>query len=168
MSAMAFGITGVTIVCSIVCSGADQRKYQSSASLALVKAHWWPVDSSHKGPITRKMFPFDGVIMTWDITPRSDINNCICLSGCLSSVPPEKRNLHNSSSANETEMSSFWRNFATDCTESCHEDIGHCPCSHWLFPATATSLNIYCTKHNVVVICEVHSNFIPHCQMPHF
>ena len=25
--------------------------------------HRWPVNSSHKGPITRKMFPFDDVIM---------------------------------------------------------------------------------------------------------
>ena len=24
----------------------------------------WPVNSSHKWPITRKMFPFDGIIMT--------------------------------------------------------------------------------------------------------
>ena len=26
--------------------------------------HRWPVNSPHKGPITRKMFPFDDVIMT--------------------------------------------------------------------------------------------------------
>ena len=26
--------------------------------------HRWPVDSPHKGPVTRKMFPFDDVIMT--------------------------------------------------------------------------------------------------------
>ena len=37
MSAMAPQITGVTIVYSTVCSGADQRKYQSSTSLALVR-----------------------------------------------------------------------------------------------------------------------------------
>ena len=53
----------VSIVCSTVCSGADQGKYQSSASLALAKGiHRWPVDSPHKGPVTRKMFPFDDVI----------------------------------------------------------------------------------------------------------
>ena len=40
MSAMAFQITGASNVCSIVGSGADQRKHQSSASLAFV---WWPV-----------------------------------------------------------------------------------------------------------------------------
>ena len=25
--------------------------------------HRWPVNSPHKGPVTRKMFPFDNVIM---------------------------------------------------------------------------------------------------------
>ena len=45
--------------------GADQRKHQSSASLAFVRGiHRWPVNSSHKGPVTRKMFPFDDVIMS--------------------------------------------------------------------------------------------------------
>ena len=62
--AMASQITGVSIVCSTVCSGVDQRKHQSSASLALVRGiHRWPVDSPHKGPETRKVVPFDDVIM---------------------------------------------------------------------------------------------------------
>ena len=57
-------ITGVSIVWSTVCPGAEQRKHQSSASLAFVRAiHRWPVDSPHKGPVTQKMFPFDDVIM---------------------------------------------------------------------------------------------------------
>ena len=30
--------------------------------------HRWPVNSPHKGPVTRKMFPFNGVIM--DVTDR--------------------------------------------------------------------------------------------------
>ena len=67
MSAMASEITSLTIVYSTVYSGADQRKDQSSASLAFVRGiHRWPVHSPHKGPVTRKMFPFDGVIMTND------------------------------------------------------------------------------------------------------
>ena len=37
MSTMASQITGVSIVCSAVCSGAHQRKHQSSASLAFVR-----------------------------------------------------------------------------------------------------------------------------------
>ena len=50
MNAMASQITGVSIVCSTVCSGADQRKHQSIASLAFVRGiHRWSVDSPHKG-----------------------------------------------------------------------------------------------------------------------
>ena len=64
MSAMASQITSVSIVCSGVCSGADQREHQSSAWLAFVKGiHRWSMKSLHKGPVTRKMFPFDDVIM---------------------------------------------------------------------------------------------------------
>ena len=64
MSAIATQITGVLIVFSTVCSGVNQREHQSSASLAFVMGiHWWPVDFPHKGPVTRKMFPFDDVIM---------------------------------------------------------------------------------------------------------
>ena len=64
MNAMASQITGVSIVYSSVCSDADQRKHQSSASQAFVRGyHRSPVDSPHKGPVTWKMFPFDDVIM---------------------------------------------------------------------------------------------------------
>ena len=64
MSAMASQVTGATNVYLAICSGANQRKHQSSASLAFVRGiHRWPVNSSHKGPVTRKMFPFDDVIM---------------------------------------------------------------------------------------------------------
>ena len=72
MSTMASQITSLTIVYSTVYSGADQRKYQSSASLAFVWGiHRWLVNSPHKGPVTRKMFPFDDVIMYWEGTDSS-------------------------------------------------------------------------------------------------
>ena len=49
---------------TIVYSDADQRKHQSSASLTFVRGiHRWPVNSPHKWPVTRKMFPFGDVIM---------------------------------------------------------------------------------------------------------
>ena len=65
MGAMASQITSLMIVYSTVYSGAD--KHQSSASLAFVRGiHRWPVNSPHKWPVTRKMFPFDDVIM-WPI-----------------------------------------------------------------------------------------------------
>ena len=64
MGGMASQITGVSIVNSTVCSGANQRKHQSSASLAFVRgSHRLSVNSPHKGPVTRKMFPFDDVII---------------------------------------------------------------------------------------------------------
>ena len=64
MSTMASQITSITIVCPTVNSGADQRKHQSSASLAFVRGiHRWPVNSPHKGPVTWKMYPFHDVIM---------------------------------------------------------------------------------------------------------
>ena len=66
MGAMAPQITSLTTIYSTVYSGADQRKHQSSASLAFVRGiHRWLVNSPHKGPVTRKMFPFDDVIMHW-------------------------------------------------------------------------------------------------------
>ena len=49
VNAMAFQITGVFIVCSIICSGGD-TKNQSYASEAFVGGiHGSPVDSPHKG-----------------------------------------------------------------------------------------------------------------------
>ena len=64
-SLMASKITSLKIVYSTVYSGADQRHHQSSASLAYVRGiHRWPMNSLwHIGPVTRKMFPFDDVIM---------------------------------------------------------------------------------------------------------
>ena len=64
MSAIASQMANPTIVYSIVYSGTDLRKHQSSASLAFVQGiHRGPVNSPHKGSVTRKMFPFDDVIM---------------------------------------------------------------------------------------------------------
>ena len=64
MGVMASQIASLTIVYSTVHSDADQRKHQSSASLAFVRGiNRWPVNSPHKWPVTRKMFPFDDVIM---------------------------------------------------------------------------------------------------------
>ena len=64
MGVMSSQITSLTIVKSTVYSGADQRKHQSSASLSFVREiHRKPVNSPHKGPVTRRMFPFDDVIM---------------------------------------------------------------------------------------------------------
>ena len=63
MNVLASQVTGVSIVCSTVCSGADQRKYQSSASLAFV-------GGIHRWASYTEMFPFDDVIMH-----NTDVNN---------------------------------------------------------------------------------------------
>ena len=77
MSAMVSQITSVSIVCSTVCSGADQRKHQSPASLAFVRGiHRWPVNSPHKGPVTRKKFPIALKTPVWS-TP----SGIYCIEG---------------------------------------------------------------------------------------
>ena len=58
MAMIASQITSLTIAYTIVYSDADQRKHQSSASLAFV----WGIHP-HKWSVTRKMFPFDDVII---------------------------------------------------------------------------------------------------------
>ena len=65
MSTMASQITSLTIVYSTIYSGTNQRKHQSSASLGFVRAGNSPVTGEFPAqrPVTRKMFPFDDVIM---------------------------------------------------------------------------------------------------------
>ena len=64
MNATTAQITSLTIIYSTVYSGADQTKHQRSASLAFVRGiHRSPVNSPHKGPVTREMFPFDNLII---------------------------------------------------------------------------------------------------------
>ena len=94
MGAMASHITSLTIVYSPVYSGADQRKHQSSASLPFVWGiHRWPVNSPHKGPVTRKMLPFDDVIMFYSYmstvrcVPLSILPyTCVCM---VSNLQPQ-------------------------------------------------------------------------------
>ena len=62
MGVMASQITSPTIVNLTVYSGVD--KHQSSASLAFMRGiHRRPMNSLRKWPVTRKMFPFDEVII---------------------------------------------------------------------------------------------------------
>ena len=64
MSPKASPICSLKIAYSTVYSGADQRKHQSSASLAFVRViHRGPVNFPHKWPVTQRMYPFADVIM---------------------------------------------------------------------------------------------------------
>ena len=67
VSAMASETTGVSIIYSTVWSGVDKKNHQSSSSLVFVRGiYQWPMNSPHKRPVTRKMIPFDDVIMVVD------------------------------------------------------------------------------------------------------
>ena len=64
MVAIPSQIVSLTIVYSTVYSGGDQTKHQRSASLAVGRGiQRWPVNSPQKLPVTRKMFPFDDIII---------------------------------------------------------------------------------------------------------
>ena len=80
MGTIASQITSLTMVYSIVDSGADQRKYQSSVSLAFVREIYrWPVNSPHKWPVTREIFPFDDTIMyVFKIIKKGNVNVWYC------------------------------------------------------------------------------------------
>ena len=76
MSAIVSPITGVPIVCSSGRSGADQRKHQSSASLAFVRGiHRWPVDPLRKGPVNAEK-SFHLMTSSWLKTPWGKIVPC--------------------------------------------------------------------------------------------
>ena len=64
MSVMVPQITGVSIVCSIIGSGADHRKHKALCHWPLwgeLTSNWWI--PCKKRPVTRQMFPFDDVFM---------------------------------------------------------------------------------------------------------
>ena len=99
MGVMATQITSLTIVYSTVYSGSDQSKHQSSASLAFVwGSHRGPVNSPHKWPVTRKMFPFDDVIMRFLAAGYQSRHPARCLptelSVCARQCPATCRTWH--------------------------------------------------------------------------
>ena len=94
MGAMASRITSLTIVYSSVYSDAYQRKHQSSASLAFVWGiHLWPANPQHKGPITRKMFRFNDVIMVPTAFTRI-LRGCTTSTGGMSRFQLNKIKTH--------------------------------------------------------------------------
>ena len=63
MTTMTYQITSLTVVYSIVYSGADQRKHQSSASLAFVRGSHRTGEFPAQKASNAEMFLFDDVIM---------------------------------------------------------------------------------------------------------
>ena len=68
MSAMESQITSLTIAYSSVYSRRRWKKTSKLRITGLVRGiDRWPVNSPHKGPVTRKVFPFEDVIMLWEL-----------------------------------------------------------------------------------------------------
>ena len=87
MITMAFQITSLMIVYQSLYSGANQRKHQSSVSLAFVGGiHRWPVNSSHKGPVTRKMFPFGDVVIDRHDAIQDNMITSITMVFCIAMI----------------------------------------------------------------------------------
>ena len=103
MSAMASQITGVLIVCLIVCSGAEKNISKPRVTGLCERnppVHRWAVNSPHKGPVTRKIFSFDDVIMNNDVA-------CSAHGGfrCTTWQAPK---LHITESPLHTEVQWYW------------------------------------------------------------
>ena len=95
MGAIASQITSLTIAYSIVYSDTDQRKHQSSASLAFVRgSHREPVNSPHKWPVTRKMSPFDDVTMEQRLEEVTVNDATVYRRDKFNSFPPGQNGRH--------------------------------------------------------------------------
>ena len=78
MSAIASRITSLTIVYSTVCSRRRSKKTSKIRVTGLCEGiHRWPVNSPHKGTVTRKMFPFEDVIVK-RLTGQVSTSTVIC------------------------------------------------------------------------------------------
>ena len=108
MGTMESQITSLTIVYSTVYSGGvDQRKHQSSASLAFVREiQQGPVNSPYKWPVTRKMFPFDDVILQFHDGSASVMRNSHLISNTKHAT--KRRNIV-SNRENRLPQKLFWR-----------------------------------------------------------
>ena len=120
MVAVAAQITGISAVCSTVSSGADQRKHRSFAPLTFVRGiHRWSVVSPHESPVTRKMFPFDDVILyhsvSWLVWNLIDID------------PVLEYDMFTRFSNSRARIYTGWSNLITVTSLECHQITGGSP-----------------------------------------
>ena len=118
MDEIASQITSLTIVYSIVYSDADQRKHQSSVSPAFVRGiHRGPVNSPHKWPVTRKMFPFDDVIMLWFILCSTGSQCSSFNTSAICHISPARTQCewHYSGSVLTETLSAHWCHITSSC-----------------------------------------------------
>ena len=138
MRAMASQIPDIPIVCSIICWGTD-KKHQNFESLAFVRGlHRWQVDSPHKGPVPRKMFPFDDVLMQW---PHCE----------LSRKPPGMFNL-----LHYWEITIFFANFTRFRLETTPSLIMDTPLNHPSIVVDGGTKRITKTKHTASKFITYH------------
>ena len=118
---MASQITSLTIIYSTVYSGTYQRKHQNSPSPAFVRGiHRWPVNSSHKWPVTRKMFPFDDVIM-YLYKNKRDILRVHCVSADIARLVLDKCR-----EEGENGQLIYWVEFVNDTEMEWYNNQGEC------------------------------------------
>ena len=135
MSTVVSQITFISIACSTTCSGTDQRKHQSSTSLAFMRGiHHWPVDSPHKGPVTRKMFPFENIIMTLQILQSG---GSIWPSGRISFIRTPK------------DFQGPWEPSHPFCCSKYHLKVSHSLCPSIIFLVMTQFTDAY-TRHQYV------------------
>ena len=134
----------LTVVYSIVYSGADQRKHQSSASLAFVRGIHRPgsVNSPHKGPVTWKMFPFDDVIM--NVVDLMPMKYHICKEPILLWVPAYVQKCNKDGYQT--------RKHRTQHARTQHTRFWECMTTQFYLCDPATTLGIYenSSKHNTI------------------
>ena len=81
MTVMAYRFTGQWSVCSTL-FGLTATKHESSALLALCYAY----HSRQKRPVTRKTFPFDGVITQINYTTIVDVVYTVVFGSCRNKI----------------------------------------------------------------------------------
>ena len=155
MGAMASQIASVSILYSTVCSGTNQRKHQSPASLAFLRGvRRWPVDPPHKGPVTRKMYPFYDVIiiyrqLSWEGTQCcyqyiiSYIRACLTPSLLHRKLPPSEmypKIMEIKTRSNLTMMTSSNGNIFRVSGPLRGEFTGH----RWIPPTKASDAELWC------------------------
>ena len=160
MSATASQITGVSIVCSAVRWGADQRKHQRSASLAFVRTiHQWPVDSPHKSPVTRKMFPFYDVIMGLHGQKGKQSFfvhkvNVLCKFHDIWMKYPGYSTIYYASPLNNMRLINIWNSKAVSAKPLCTSTSLEFPIDRWLHVYIHKWINIS-NAHTCLFICFV-------------
>ena len=139
MSAMVSQITSLTIIYSTVYSGADQRKHQSSASLAIVWGiHRWPVNAAHKGPVKPRSHMYCNQSATALRRKNScnqcnhcAIKNCRSIGDWSATTIPKNRRPVGDRSATGGRLIANWLEIGCDWSATGWRLVGHRSAMGW-------------------------------------